>query len=930
MYKIGLSFCLLISVLAAEVTFAQRTKLAYNFNIYNSNLPSNTIYNIKCDKAGNLWIATDKGLVKYDGTNFKVFNLQNGFPDNEVVNLFYDEAINSIWCLTYNSKIAKVNCTTDRVTNLNPPQEILGAFMYAFKQNGNLKFLTANQLFTYQNNSFLREKLPEFTFRDYLLSNPTKIKNLNTQLYKEVKWNSIQSTYFNDYVYVWAKINTRISNYNTLLFNKEIFTQKNGKIYQLLDLKNLLDDPTAFIVDIAIKDNDLILAINGKLGGIYCAYNFFNNPNAAKLTLISQNSTSASVCIDKIGNIWYALDKGLFVASQQQFNVSLTRIENAKYLQKDTRIKAKNDDLVFINNLNKDDYITIANDRLNQHYKTATANNAFVGSYKNTLTSNIKDVSHNDSLFFYNEWILQASDNYKYILPNSFSNYNKYFTIRKGDSYKNYVLTIGSNDSLYLLNNSLKKVTYKSSAKIFGNVNSIYFLNNNYILFCASNGVFSSDISFRNIKQISNKNYKKAIISDNITYFINDHEVAYNDDLNGNTITTIFSNKNFLSGFTITDFDISKNKIHLLTDIGYVVLNKVFITKKPTPIAFSLVSLDLKDSIYYQIDTSINIKAINFKQIKFGVHFFNPENNFYQKSYSFVKAGINDNWIDFIGNEFLQTNLSAGNYTLKIKAKLVEIGEEKTITYQIKIEPKFWQTNWFIVCCILLAIGLVSLITWLFLSKSQQKKLDKIELERKIADIENRAFLNQLNPHFLYNALNTLQDYIIKKDTHNGILYLQRVTSLHRNILEFNQKNYITVADECTFLEKYLFVQQKRYSDKFKFEVTANHQALALKLPPMLLQPLVENAIEHGFTGKEAGKFMSVTFEKKLGALCIKIKDNGNGNIANILPFREGHALKMIKERLDFINQKTKTNINTIAITANKPKGISIAIIIDL
>jgi sensor histidine kinase YesM len=260
----------------------------------------------------------------------------------------------------------------------------------------------------------------------------------------------------------------------------------------------------------------------------------------------------------------------------------------------------------------------------------------------------------------------------------------------------------------------------------------------------------------------------------------------------------------------------------------------------------------------------------------------------------------------------------------------VETGEEKIISYQIRIEPKFWQTNWFLVLGIFIAICIVSLITWLLFNQNQLKGLHKIELERKIAEIENKAFLNQLNPHFLYNTLNTLQDYIIQKDTHNGIMYLQRITSLHRNILEFNQKNYITVAEEQTFLDKYLFLQQKRYSDKFNFEVKATQDALKLQLPSMLIQPLVENTIEHGFNGKEKDKFITVSFEKKLGLLSIKITDNGNGNINNIFPLKEGHALTMIMERLDFINQKNKTKRNKINIEANSPKGIGINIIIDL
>ena len=122
----------------------------------------------------------------------------------------------------------------------------------------------------------------------------------------------------------------RIGSYNTVIFNKESFAQNKGKIFRLLDLKPLIDDPNAFIIDIAIKNDDLIIAINGKKGGIYYVDNFFINPKSTKLKLISKNSTNATVCIDKTGNIWYALDNGLHIINNNNLmpNLQLFIIQN--------------------------------------------------------------------------------------------------------------------------------------------------------------------------------------------------------------------------------------------------------------------------------------------------------------------------------------------------------------------------------------------------------------------------------------------------------------------------------------------------------------------------------------------------------------------------------------------------------------------------
>ncbi|RZJ79619.1 MAG: hypothetical protein EOO47_10225, partial [Flavobacterium sp.] len=462
-----------------------------------------------------------------------------------------------------------------------------------------------------------------------------------------------------------------------------------------------------------------------------------------------------------------------------------------------------------------------------------------------------------------------------------------------------------------------------------GLIKDIYIRDENHILLCTTNGVFVTNIHLKNLKKLSTKIFSKSLIANNETYLLNDNELAMLDLTKPEKVKILFSTKSFLIAFNLLDFDVSKNKFHILTDIGYLGISKnELLDNKDVTAKFNIASISLNDSVIYTPSNVIELESTNAKRLLFNIHFSNPEHNNYAKSYSFAKATDTEQWNSFTGNSFLQTNLSPGNYKLKIAIKLPNNHKQITF-YQITIIPKFWQTTWFFLSTIIVLLWLAYYLIWRIVNRVQQKTLFKIELENRIAEIENRAFLNQLNPHFLYNALNKLQHFIIQKDTHNGIAYLQRVTSLHRDILKFNQKDFILVREEKEFLERYLYIQEERFDKRFNSLITVDENAHQLKLPPMLIQPLVENVIDHAFNEKKNENFMHIAFLADEDHLKIIISDNGSGNVKNIYPLKDGHAISIIKERLDFINLKKRITTNKIILKNNTPNGIVTTLIID-
>lgn len=606
--------------------YTQQQKLAYNFNTYNSEIPTTTIYPMVHDKAGNLWIATDKGVVKFDGTNFTTLNTKSGSLYNEIICLLYQPDKDILWGFSYYSKIVKINTVNNSFTTVHQPYKNIGPLFYAYFSNKNLLILSSNYQLSLQNNQLVKKPNRHDFFEKYLLEFPNQIPNLSVNLFEEVKRDSV----FNSPLDITDK--TRLGKYHTLLFEMGVYFGANNKIYKLLDLKELYKDAGTFIVDIEFIKNDIYIAVNGKNGGIFYGKDFLKNPTLTQFHRISAVGSANSITKDSLGNIWYALDGlGLMVINQLQLNttfIPLNRLNNKNL------IEVVNDDNAFIKDKKTTDIDLLS---LNKRDIAISADaKSAILNYKNLTTVEshayeIKDISHDNNFLFKRDRAISK----KNIIHLDFLNSQ----IRCADNFKDKLILSTSNDSIYLYHDKIKKQTYYPR---MGAVNDIYFLNEKLIIFCANNGVFTSDVSLDTFKEISKKRFTKVLIADDLFYFMNDQSLCYLDLKKDKEVKEIFSNKYYLASFTILDFGISQNKIHLLTDIGYIGLAKNIINTSKQPIVFRLDNIELQNDTLYSLKEKIIIAPLKAHLLKFNLHFLNPENNFYQKSYSFTKSDAED------------------------------------------------------------------------------------------------------------------------------------------------------------------------------------------------------------------------------------------------------------------------------------------------
>ena len=205
------------------------------------------------------------------------------------------------------------------------------------------------------------------------------------------------------------------------------------------------------------------------------------------------------------------------------------------------------------------------------------------------------------------------------------------------------------------------------------------------------------------------------------------------------------------------------------------------------------------------------------------------------------------------------------------------------------------------------------------IEQKNQIELNRITLENNLNQSKLTAIKSQMNPHFFYNALNTIQSYILSNDKKEAIIYLNKFSSLTRTILELTEKNYLSINEEIKTITLYLDLEKARFLNDFNYSIIVNKEIDTdlYKIPTMLLQPFIENAIKHGLLHLKGNKILTVVFQKNKNALEISIDDNGIGrkrseelNASN----RKDHisfATHAIDKRLEILN-KNKTNKITI------------------
>lgn len=887
-YTININFLVLSKAIISSIftlisifLFSQET--SYINYTTKDGLPSNETYHIIQDKTGAIWISTDKGVSRYNGYEFENFNTSNGLTDNVVFNI-YEDPKGKIWFGTYNAQLCY----------------FYNDSFVKYKYNHLItKRATLMRTLEVDKNETIK-----ITYKDFTAIEIDKFGNLKSyRLFEnDTKAKSVQNS-LSLLVEIITKINQRAINWDykklkdssdIFVYKNKLYSVENGLLYekftcnyelfhvQYINSKWLLNGKNAFQVytkdfkktDIlienlesifisSIEDNQGNIWVTNTKNGIYkIPYNLQGEsslPKGSILEYLWQNYEGNKI-LSPAKTITSFPSNSLRFYNNQLFHFKNNTSQNFNQKIRSFYYDSKNDDLWmayvgYIYNVN------VKNDSIE---KIIPFKDEGIFSIHKDWNDNLL-IGTIFGLFKLKEDSLEEMSHLNTVLTKRIQDIKAI-----GDS----ALAIATRDNGIFIYTSDTSYIINEDSRLKGNIINQMFVDDEKKLWIATNkGVksltFNSDYSVKNLVWEIAKPSSKS--SDVLQLF----KVK-------NLLYLTFSNS-----FEVIDLNRLNSNIESKIPIRIISLSTLDTT-------ITLRNKSILDLNYRQNFVSIKFLAINFNKVE-------------DILYRYQLKGIDNEWISTTSREARYNSLKPGYYEF-----IVQVRNDKgywidSDSIKFNIGQVFWKQWWFVLSASILFITFIFLIfRWLYLN---QKK--KIQLQNELNSLEQLALSVQMNPHFIFNSLNAIQDYILRNEKIKASDYLGQFSRLIRMTFENNKTPTISLSDEIKTLEQYLKLEKLRFNERFIYTIITDESINTdfCRIPSLLVQPFIENAIWHGILPlEETGKIV-IHFLRFKEQLLIEIEDNGIGRNAShkiertfVMKNQKSSGMEMTKRRLKIIN----------------------------
>lgn len=417
-------------------------------------------------------------------------------------------------------------------------------------------------------------------------------------------------------------------------------------------------------------------------------------------------------------------------------------------------------------------------------------------------------------------------------------------------------------------------------------------------------------------------------------------------DTENKTFQTLTKRDGILS-YDISRILIQANKVFFASNKGLFSIDKEKVFNRRTKSNLYFTSVEINEQtvpLQDEYELEYNQNAIKF--------LFNA-NGFQSKEHVQYKTrllGFNEKWVTLDrGIDLVKYNsLPIGDYTFQVKATSYSSEEDSLIAQiQFKIKSPFWKKAWFIISAIALLLSLIIIYYRTILKKREKEKnvqLKNLAKERELVFLKLENLRSQMNPHFIFNALNSIQEYIILNKKNLASDYLGKFADLIRIYLNHSNKGIIYLQEELDCLERYLELEELRFEDKLEYKLSIDTAVDVenIMIPTMLIQPYVENALKHGLLHKKDNRKLSITLKSSTEEyiVCI-IEDNGigRGKASEIKARKEkthqSLGIQVTQDRLNLLNYGKEKPIGVtiedlFEEKTQKPKGTRVVIAIPI
>ncbi|WP_152973268.1 histidine kinase [Lacinutrix mariniflava] len=909
----------LLFILIWHFSFAQQ------FTNYTTKegLPSKHVYKMTQDVKGFIWIATDKGLVKYNGTDFKKFTTKDGLANNDVWEI-YPTPDGKVWYLSKTSKLGYIENDSVHAFESEEKGEIFNPILSS--QIGNEIFLTSTN------------KTHVLKDGKWRLLQQSRLRSLDAVRYlKHPIISYFKTTTLLDSLIIQDKNNKTIKKYdfNTVLkknnyrgqITDSLFYWVNDKQYNIINLNTLELYKRTFKDEIGIEkskhvrlnliNNQIQVSGEGFVGILD------KDLHIKQTYYIPSNLKAHFGFIDKTGSIWIStFTNGIYQLPIEKQNVNYCLVDKSV-----TNINNVNNKIIanvfskgfyeydilkdeFVPYINEESYIYNATfiKELDTEYYISKRN---LKAVRNNIVTEVKVDSGlynvNDKareLAYYNDYLYGVySVGINKINPNSFnveasyaqSGINHLFT------FNNMLLVATSNGLKFFKDGKFESVNFTNQEfnKSILKINKIS--NKEVLLNTDGFGAFISDL--KTIKQLPDSEFlivNNAFIENEIIWLATESGVLKYEKVENNySLKQVITKNDGLPSNSVSGIIVKGEELIVSTNNGIAILPKNQENKSQLlDIYFENVRYNNKPIVAscgavldYVKNNSMNvsISSLDFS-----------ENNT-NLLYNYRLEPIQKEWIYSNVKTINFNDLQPGEYELEIQSNAI------TKSLNFTIEPLWWQTFWFKIASVLLVVVIIVYMSWELIRRLQFKKNKKIVEEKRFSELQLSALRSQMNPHFVFNSLAAIQYYINNNQMEASEAYLVKFSKLIRQFFEWSKEKEISLEKEVELLTNYLDIEKLRFKDKFQYVINLDEKLKnkTTKLPTMLLQPIVENAINHGIFNKMENGNVTINFialtEKQFK---VEVIDDGVGFInTKKRGKRKVKSSNVLADRLKYLNQ---------------------------
>lgn len=472
-------------------------------------------------------------------------------------------------------------------------------------------------------------------------------------------------------------------------------------------------------------------------------------------------------------------------------------------------------------------------------------------------------------------------------------------------------------------NGSFKQVNIK--APISG-VKSLYLDGRQLWIGAQGQGVIIHDLTDKSVQRITTENG----LPNNVIYAILEQDSRYvwvstNQGLGqidkvkvaARSSQVVAQTLNYRNGLICNEFNTGSyhkdedGRLYFGGIEGVVWFDPENVQKDTSPVELLFLELNISDdagssslSLFDKEKVELNYSQRSFQISYTDLTYVELDN----LRFEYRLKGHNQTWIDNLNSRLANfTNVPPGNYELELRAYNDDgIRNRVSHSLAIVIVPAYWQTWWFRLLFLALGLGIVYYLLNLRIATIKRTA----SLKQNIALAEAKALKAQMNPHFLFNSLNAIDNYILNNDAETASNYLSKFSKLIRQILDYSDQPKISLAQEIEVLKLYMKIEQMRFPDRFDFNIHVSTEIAAAEvlIPPMIFQPFVENSIWHGFMHLDTKGSLDLDFHKEEEFLVAIIKDNGVGRSkaesikSKSATSRKSYGVKVTKERINLLN----------------------------